>query len=101
MKQKSYTPDSRFKGMGAEAKAVSIGWGIYFALILIVGYFFGSGDPAEYTYLFGFPLWFTLVLIINLVFLLVSIFIMKFKMKEFSLEPDDPSYNYNSKEGTK
>lgn len=89
-----FVPDSRFKALGKDAIIVAIGWCIFFCLMMSIAYIWGKGDPKEYTYLMGFPLWFTLSVIVQLLFMGLTIFMLAKRFSDISLEPDDPDYNY-------
>lgn len=63
---------------------------LYIAFFLwwyITGYGLGSGDPKNYTYIMGLPMWFFLSCIVGYVgFCVVSVIVVKKLFKNFSLE---------------
>lgn len=97
-KRSEITPDSRFESMGKEALMVMVYWLVMFAGIMLSAVFLGGGDSTEYTYLFGFPLWFTVCIGIMLVGIAVGIFMVLKVFKNVSLDAEDPEYNYEKGE---
>lgn len=89
-----FTSDSRFKAMGKEAIIVLVYWLVMFIGVMLSAVLLGGGDPAEYTYLFGFPLWFTVCIGIMLVGILVGIFLVLCVFKDVSLDAEDPEFDY-------
>ena len=79
--------DPRFKGCFKEYVIAQI-FGIgTFVIAMIAAYALGAGDPAGYTYLFGFPAWFavgSIIIIVGLV--LMCVWIMK-GYKLYKLDP--------------
>lgn len=71
--------DKRFKVAHREAW-IGVGLVIVnFAIWFGFAYGLGSGDPREYTYVFGFPAWFFYSCIAGTIFMIVLIWIvMKF-----------------------
>ena len=53
--QIEFVPDSRFQAMGKEAIIVLVYWLAMFIGVMLSAIFLGRGNPADYTYLFGFP----------------------------------------------
>jgi len=68
--------------------AVSLGlYGAFFIWWYFTGYGLGSGDPKDYTYVLGLPLWFFLSCIVGYVgFCAATIIVVKKLFKNFSLE---------------
>lgn len=97
-KENSFVPDSRFRAMGKEAIMVIVYWLVMFAGIMLSAWFFGKGDPAEYTYLFGFPVWFTVSMFIMIVGIIVGIFMVLKVFKDVPLDAMDPEYDYQKGE---
>ena len=89
-KDREFVPDSRFKAMGKEAVIVAVYWGIMFMGIMLSAHFLGGGDPKEYTYLFGFPLWFAICVVI----IVVGIVMLLKVFKNVSLDAEDPNFDY-------
>lgn len=98
MKSNSFTPDSRFHDMGREAVFTALFWVAYFLSVMASAYFLGAGDPVQYTYFFGFPLWFSVCVLITLGFMAVAVYMLKFRFKNVSLGAKDPSYDYEKDE---
>lgn len=97
-KQVELIPDSRFQAMGKEAVIVIFYWLAMFAGVMLSAIFLGGGDPAEYTYLFGFPLWFTVCIGIMILAILVGIFLVTRVFKNVSLDAEDPEFDYEKGE---
>ncbi|BDF68110.1 hypothetical protein CE91St43_20820 [Oscillospiraceae bacterium] len=97
-KQDTLVPDSRFQTMGKEALIVVVYWLAMFAGVMLSAVFLGGGDPAEYTYLFGFPLWYTVCIGIMIVGIVVGIFLVKKIFKDVSLDAGDPEFDYEKGE---
>lgn len=93
-KQNELIPDSRFQAMGKEAVMVLIYWLVMFIGVMLSAIFLGKGNPADYTYLFGFPLWFTVCIGIMIVGILVGIYLVMRVFKNVSLEAEDPEFDY-------
>jgi uncharacterized membrane protein YhdT len=71
-------------------KEALISAGLYLLFFLwwyATGYGLAGGDPAEYTYVFGLPLWFFLSSVVGYVlFSAATIIVVKFFFKNFSLD---------------
>lgn len=93
-KKNELIPDSRFQAMGKEAVMVLIYWLVMFIGVMLSAIFLGKGNPADYTYLFGFPLWFTVCIGIMIVGILVGIYLVMRVFKNVSLEAEDPEFDY-------
>ncbi|MEG0380697.1 MAG: YhdT family protein [Kurthia sp.] len=84
MKDKRYRIANREALMGVALVIVN------FAIWYGFAYGLGSGDPDNYTYVFGFPAWFVYSCIAGTGFLIVLIFIViKFFFKEVDFEEDE------------
>ena len=80
--------DHRFVRCEKEMKIV-IGIQLLFTIVTIgVAYYFGSGDPNEYTYILGLPAWWFLVILTTLVFMGIAVYITKFVLKDMSLDDE-------------
>lgn len=90
MEKKSKEQEWRFKIAHREA-LIGVALAI-FNFIWLFGFAYGMGSkpPEEYTYILGFPAWifFSLILGTLLMFLLVFI-VVKFMLKDISLEDED------------
>lgn len=93
-----FVPDSRFRLLGKDAWIITIGWIGFFVLMMSVAYVFGKGDPKEYTYVLGFPLWFVLCICIQLVIMGVTIYMLSRRFCDVPLDADDPEYDYGEDE---
>lgn len=93
-KQEALVQDSRFQSMGREALIVAAYWLAMFAGVMLAAFFLGGGDPAEYTYLFGFPLWFTVCIGIMILGIVVGIVLVQKVFKNVSLDAADPAFDY-------
>ena len=93
-----FVPDSRFRSMGREAVMVAVYWLIMFAGIMLAAWLFGKGDPTQYTYLFGFPLWFTVSMLIMIAGIIVGIIMVLKVFKDVPLDAMDPEYDYQKGE---
>lgn len=91
-------PDSRFGEMKKEAVIVAVYWIVMFAGIMLSAFFLGSGDPAQYTYLFGFPVWFSVSMAIMVIGILVGIFLLLKVFRDVSLDAEDPEFDYGKGE---
>lgn len=67
--------DKRFKIANREALIGVVLVAINFAIWFGFAYGLGSGNPAEYTYVFGFPAWFFYSCIAGTIFMIVLIWI--------------------------
>ncbi len=95
--KEEFVEDSRFAPLRKDAVIVAVGWCIFFVLMMGAAYILGNGDPKEYTYLLGFPLWFIVCTAIQLIFMGICIYMLAKKFADVSLDSDDPEYDY--KEG--
>ena len=93
-KQPELIPDSRFQSMGREAAIVVVYWLVMFAGIMLSAIFLGGGDVAGYTYLFGFPAWFAVSILIMIAGIVVGIFLVTKVFKNVSLDAADPEFDY-------
>ena len=82
--------DSRFKIAHKEAW-IGVGLVIVnFALWYGFAYGLGSGDPTQYTYVFGFPAWFFYSCIVTTIVMIVLIWlVMKLFFTEVPLDGED------------
>lgn len=82
--------DQRFKIAHKEA-LIGIGLVIInFAIWYGFAYGLGSGNPAEYTYVLGFPAWFFYSCIAGTVFMIVLVWlVMKLFFTEVSFEDEE------------
>lgn len=94
----SFVPDSRFRLLWRDAKETMVGWWIYFAVLMLICIFVGGGDPANYTYVMGFPLWYFLCLAVSLVVAILHILQMSKRCADVSLDADDPNFDYEKNE---
>ncbi|WP_108306325.1 YhdT family protein [Metalysinibacillus jejuensis] len=82
--------DKRFKIANREAL---IGVGlvmINFAIWFGFAYGLGSGDPANYTYVLGFPAWFFYSCIAGTIFMIVLLwFVLTFFFKDVPFDEED------------
>lgn len=97
-KKKSYIPDSRFALIAKEARIVSVFWLLYFAATMAACYFLGGGDPAEYSYILGFPSWFVACVLICVIGVVVAIYMLKRRFSDVSLDAKNPDYDYTKEE---
>jgi uncharacterized membrane protein YhdT len=67
--------DKRFKIANREALIGVVLVAINFAIWFGFAYGLGSGNPTEYTYVFGFPAWFFYSCIAGSIFMIVLIWI--------------------------
>lgn len=96
--KKKYVPDSRFEGMKNEARFTAVFWAAYFLAVMSTSYFLGKGDPTEYSYMFGFPIWFVATIGVTMVFIVLGIYVLKRRFKNVSLDAEDPEYDYEKDE---
>lgn len=93
-----FVPDSRFKAMGHEAIVVAIYWLVMFVGIMLSAIFLGAGSPTQYTYLLGFPLWFTVCMGIMIAGIIVGIILVLKVFSDVSLDAADPEFDYKKGE---
>jgi Predicted membrane protein len=92
MKSDSYgapilTEKERNRQIRKEAAVSMILYVAFFLWWYITGYGLGGGDPKDYTYVMGLPMWFFLSCIVGYVgFCIASVIIVKKIFKNFSLE---------------
>ncbi|NLD11520.1 YhdT family protein [Aminicella lysinilytica] len=92
MKKDSYgapilTEKERAHQIKKEATISMIMYAAFFLWWYFTGYGLGSGDPKDYTYIFGLPMWFFLSCIVGYVgFCVATIIVVKKVFKNFSLE---------------
>lgn len=94
-------PDSRFKAMGREAIIVTVYWLVMFVGIMLSAVILGAGDPTQYTYLLGFPLWFTVSMGIMIVGIIVGIVLVLKVFRDVSLDAADSEFDYEKGESRK
>ena len=92
--QQEFVRDSRFAQLGKEAIGTGIFWLLYLGATLLAALGLGMGDPTEYTYLFGVPLWFAVCVVIQIVAMLVAVLMLNYWYQEIDLAPNDPAYSY-------
>lgn len=81
----------RNKQMNKEAITSCVLYAIFFLWWYFTGYGMSSGDPAEFTYVMGLPLWFFLSCVVGWLLLIVAvIFTVKCLFVEFDLDSDEP-----------
>lgn len=78
--------DPRFKIINKEAVIACIVWVIFAALSLAVIYGLGGGDPTQYSYVMGLPLWFFAYLAIVILFMVIIVYIVKYKFQDMTLD---------------
>ena len=82
--------DKRFNIAHREALIGIVLVVINFAIWYGFAYGLGSGDPLEYSYVFGFPTWFFYSCIAGTVFMIVLIWLsMKLFFKDVSFEEEE------------
>lgn len=82
--------DKRFKVAHKEALIGVALVILNFAIWYGFAYGLGSGDPLEYTYIFGFPAWFFYSCIAGTIFMVICIWLaMKLFFKDISLEEEE------------
>lgn len=78
--------DPRFKVCEFEMKLTFAVWIAYMVVSIGLCYYFGLGDPADYQYLWGVPLWMALgVWVTSAVFFLIVIFISIFVFQNMDI----------------
>ncbi|HJH10538.1 MAG TPA: YhdT family protein [Metalysinibacillus jejuensis] len=82
--------DKRFKIANREA-LIGVGLVIInFAIWFGFAYGLGSGDPANYTYVLGFPAWFFYSCIAGTIFMIVLLwFVLTFFFKDVPFDEED------------
>ena len=71
-----------------EALISALMYAAFFLWWYVTGYGLAGGDPAEYTYVLGLPLWFLLSSVVGYVlFSVATILVVKLLFKNFSLDP--------------
>ncbi|MGG0658536.1 YhdT family protein [Rummeliibacillus pycnus] len=82
--------DKRFKVANREAIIGIVLVIINFAIWFGFAYGLGSGDPKDYTYVFGFPAWFFYSCIAGTLFMIVLIFVViKFFFKDVPFDEEE------------
>jgi len=82
--------DKRFKIAHREALIGIVLVIINFAIWFGFAYGLGSGDPKEYTYVFGFPAWFFYSCIAGTLFMIFLIFVViKFFFKDVPFDEEE------------
>jgi len=86
--------DPRFIVCEREMKLV-LGIQVAFTIASIAAaYFFGRGNPENYSYIMGLPLWWFAVILISVIFTAIVVWIVKFKLVNMNLT-DENSTEYN------
>ncbi len=81
------TEKERNRQIRKEAIISMILYVAFFIWWYVTGYGLAGGDPADYTYVMGLPLWFFLSCIVGYVlFSVASIIVVKMFFKDFDLE---------------
>lgn len=78
--------DPRFLIINKEVKFAYIVWIAFSLLSLAAIYGLGSGDPTEYSYVMGLPLWFFVYLMIVVGLLIVLTFVVRNKFRNMDLD---------------
>ncbi|WP_102691843.1 YhdT family protein [Rummeliibacillus pycnus] len=82
--------DKRFKIAHREALIGIVLVIINFAIWFGFAYGLGSGDPKEYTYIFGFPAWFFYSCIAGTLFMILLIYVViKFFFKDVPFDEEE------------
>lgn len=81
------TEKERNRQMKKEAIVSIVLYGIFFLWWYFTGYGLGGGNPEEYTYVLGLPMWFFLSCVVGYVlFIIATIFVIKVFFKDFDLD---------------
>ena len=91
---RKYIPDSRFAGMKKEARFTALFWALYFLGVMGTAYFLGKGNPADYTYILGFPVWFAATIGVTVIFIILGVYVLKYRFQNVPLDAEDPAYDY-------
>lgn len=89
-----FRPDWRYAQANREASLSFAAYGLYFLWWYVCAYGLGSGDPAEYSYVFGLPAWFFYSCIAGypllslLLWVMVRLFFREMPLDEDSPDPD-------------
>lgn len=78
--------DPRFLIINKEVKFAYIIWIAFAVLSLGAIYGLGGGDPTEYSYVMGLPLWFFAYLMIVVVFIIVLTYVIRNKFQDMDLD---------------
>lgn len=78
--------DPRFLVINKEVKFAYILWTVFAILSLAAIYGLGGGDPVEYTYVMGLPLWFFAYLTIVIGFIVLITYVVKKKFRNMDLD---------------
>ena len=97
--REAFVEDSRFRIIGREAKLIAILVIGLIAVFTLVAWVLGRGNPAEYTYILGYPSWFFVCFIIELLFIILVGWLLLKKFADLSLDADDPKYDYEKETG--
>lgn len=89
-----FVEDSRFKIIRKEAICVAIISAVHLLIFILIALFYSEKDPTNYTYLLGFPAWFTACLAIEGATMILLAWLMLKKFKDIPLTADDPEYDY-------
>ncbi len=92
--EKSFIPDSRFQIIWREARLTLILVIGLIAILTTIAAVLGGGDPAQYQYLFGYPKWFAVCFVVEMIFIAIVGWLLLKKFSNISLEADDPEYDY-------
>lgn len=77
--------DPRFVVANKEFKIAYLVWALFTVTTIGIAYYFGKGDPTQYTYVMGLPKWFFLTLVNVVFFIGVISFIVKRIFKDMDL----------------
>lgn len=78
--------DPRFLIINKEVKFAYVVWITFALLSLGAIYGLGSGDPREYSYVMGLPLWFFVYLMIVVSFIIVLTYVIRNKFQDMDLD---------------
>lgn len=81
--------DSRFLTAKKEGVIALSIWVVFTVITLGVAYFMGAGDPTEYTYILGIPLWLFAVVICVLLCLVTVAFVTNKVFTNISMLDED------------
>jgi len=86
---KKKTQDPRFAQADKEALLSLAAYGLYFVWWYVCAYGLGSGDPDQYSYVWGLPSWFFYSCIVGYPLITVLLWgIVRFKFREMPLDDD-------------
>ena len=87
--------DPRFNTCEKEMKIVYIVQLLYTILTIAITYFLGKGDPKDYTYIMGLPLWWFANIVITIIFAAIVYSLTKWKFVDMDLMDEGKMYNQN------